>query len=62
MPEQNNKLGKATELKRAFSYRKGAVSLDLTLNIDTPEQCKDFLEIVEAVKVDINKELSNFSK
>ncbi len=50
---------KSSELRKTFSYDKGAVHLDFTLRIDTKQELKDFKEIllraVEEVEEEIKK-------
>lgn len=58
MASKNNKVLKRDNVeKKDYSYTLGGVSLSFTLRSDTKEQMKNFLKLMEAAKVDINKQL-----
>lgn len=57
MQETNDSIIKKSSLSKYFLYTKGEVSLDFTLNMDTKDQMRDFLELLKLAAEEVTAEL-----
>ena len=58
MSSKNNKVVKRNNVERKeYSYQLGNITLKATLRSDVKEEMKNFLKLMEAAAVDINKQL-----
>lgn len=59
MASKNATLQKNSTTNRNFSYAKGTVSLNFTLNIDSISELKNFLDCLQAATEDVEQEIKD---
>lgn len=55
--KQKTLLIASNEEKKTWNYAKGTVNLNFTLRVDIKQQMKDWLEILDRAKADVEEEL-----
>lgn len=60
--KNNSVLNKSHAVRKTFSYSRGAVTMNMTLRIDTKEELNAGLDIGKEFVFDLEKELAKFKK